>query len=99
MGIEKKTIVFCGVRFMAETAKILSPEKKVLLPAKEAGCPLADMITPQALEELRRKHPGLGGQLRQYSGRYKGSYRCLLHFGERGHCGKKCAGKKSDFRA
>jgi len=50
-------IVFCGVRFMAETAAILSPQKTVLLPDKLAGCPLADMITVDQLRDLKRKHP------------------------------------------
>jgi quinolinate synthase len=50
-------IVFCGVRFMAETAAILCPEKTVLLPDQSAGCPLADMITAQQLQELKQKHP------------------------------------------
>jgi quinolinate synthase len=52
-------IVFCGVRFMAETAKILNPEKMVLLPAKIAGCSLAESITAEDVRELRKKFPGI----------------------------------------
>jgi quinolinate synthase len=50
-------IVFCSVRFMAETAKILSPQKIVLLPVAEAGCPLSDTITPAQLMEAKARHP------------------------------------------
>lgn len=52
-------IVFCGVRFMAETAKILNPDKTVLLPAKEAGCSLAASITAEDVRALRKKYPGV----------------------------------------
>jgi quinolinate synthase len=56
-GTNAKTIVFCGVHFMAETAKILSPDKTVLLPDMNSGCPMADMITARDMQELKRDHP------------------------------------------
>ncbi|MBF0451627.1 MAG: quinolinate synthase NadA [Candidatus Magnetomorum sp.] len=52
-------IVFCGVHFMAETASIVSPQKKVLLPKLDAGCPMAEMITPDALEQKKQSLPGV----------------------------------------
>jgi quinolinate synthase len=56
---DRDPIVFCGVRFMAETAKILSPERTVLLPAKKAGCSLAESITAEDVRKLREKYPGV----------------------------------------
>ncbi|MFO8028328.1 MAG: quinolinate synthase NadA [Cyclonatronaceae bacterium] len=52
-------IVFCGVRFMAETAKILNPDRMVLLPARIAGCSLAASITAQDVRDLKAKYPGI----------------------------------------
>ncbi|MBI4585584.1 MAG: quinolinate synthase NadA [Planctomycetes bacterium] len=52
-----RMVVFCGVHFMAESAKILNPEKKVVLPNLAAGCALADSITPESLEEWKRRYP------------------------------------------
>ena len=55
---DAEVIVFCGVHFMAETAKILSPQKTVLLPDEHAGCPMANMINGRQLRALKEKHPG-----------------------------------------
>lgn len=54
---DASTIVFCGVHFMAETAKILSPDKTVLIPDARAGCSLADSITAEQLREWKARHP------------------------------------------
>lgn len=55
---EAEVIVYCGVRFMAETAKILNPDSTVLLPSEKGGCSLAEGITPQQVRELKKMFPG-----------------------------------------
>jgi quinolinate synthase len=55
---ERQVIVFCGVHFMAESAAILAPEKIVLLPRPDAGCPMADMVTAEGLRQMKAQYPG-----------------------------------------
>ncbi len=55
--VPQRTIVFCGVHFMAESAKVLAPEKRVLLPNLSAGCSLADSITAESLEDWKARYP------------------------------------------
>ena len=56
--VRQKTILFCGVHFMAETAAIISPDKRVLIPDLEAGCSLSDSITVDQLRKWKNEHPG-----------------------------------------
>ena len=55
---KESTLVVCGVYFMAETAKILSPDKTVLIPRPDAGCPLADQLNPSSVRAAKAAHPG-----------------------------------------
>src|SRR6056300_1995564 len=57
--VKEENIIMCGVHFMAETAKIMSPEKKVYLPDMRAGCSLAASITGEDIRKLKKKHPGV----------------------------------------
>ncbi len=59
MNVDAETIVLAGVHFMAETAKLLNPDKTVLIPDLEAGCSLAESVTPEDVRLLRQRYPGV----------------------------------------
>lgn len=55
--IQEDTVLFCGVHFMAESCKLLAPEKKVIIPSMAAGCSLADSISPEEIVEFKKRIP------------------------------------------
>ena len=55
--VKNKTVIMCGVRFMAETVKILSPEKTVYLANSDAGCPMAEMMDKELIEQVKKQYP------------------------------------------
>lgn len=78
--VSQKTILFCGVHFMAETAAIICPEKRVLIPDLQAGCSLSDSITVDELRNWKKQHPGsYNSWLCQYNCGNKIRVGLLLH--------------------
>lgn len=58
-GLDRRTMVLCGVSFMGESGKLLSPDKVVLMPDAQADCPMAHMVTKEEVEQYRREYPDL----------------------------------------
>jgi quinolinate synthase len=85
--VDADIIVLAGVHFMAETAKLLNPQKTVLIPDLRAGCSLADSITAQDVRLMRQRYPGVCGRICQHVDRGEGGVRHLLHVGQRAQGG------------
>lgn len=87
-------VIMCGVRFMAETCKILSPEKTVWLANPMAGCPMAEQLDLPTLQELKKQYPGLRrGGVHQYNFGAENGLRCLCDVLQRAE-NLQCAGKR-----
>ena len=98
--VDRDVIVFAGVHFMAETAKILNPDKPVIVPDLAAGCSLADGCPPDALPRLHRRSPRREGPLLyQLQRRGEGDERSHLHFVQRRQDGSGIRGRAADLRA
>lgn len=89
--VKEKTIVLCGVSFMGESAKLLNPEKRVLLPDLEADCPMAHMASVEKIEEVRAayKEDDGGCLLCQFDGGIESSFRCVRYVFK---CAEGCKG-------
>ena len=82
-------IIFCGVDFMAESAKVLNPSKTVILPEPQAKCPMAAMCDAESLHDVREKYPeAVVVVLRQHISRVQGGNRRVLHLVQRGQGGR-----------
>ena len=86
-------VIMCGVRFMAETCKILSPEKTVWLANPMAGCPMAEQLDLPTLQELKKQYPGYACSVHQYDLGAENGLRCLCDVLKRAE-NLQCTGKR-----
>lgn len=79
--VQNRNILMCGVHFMAETAKMLSPDKRVFLAHRDAGCPMAEQFEPEMITAMKKQDPRpQGGLLCKHDRRTENCLRCLRYF-------------------